>query len=68
MMNCLVAAAVACLATVANAKVINFNDIGGRSLESGVEKTSQVAWANGNLVNETLKNLKFNDVLYFPNE
>lgn len=68
MMNSLIASAVACLAAVASAETINFNDIGGISLESGARKTNTVAWSNGNLVNETLKTLKSNDVLYFPNE
>lgn len=65
-MNSLIAA-VACLAAV-SAETINFKDIGGVSLESGAPKDLTTAWANGKLVNETLKNLKANDVFYFPNE
>jgi hypothetical protein len=67
-MNSLITTAIACLAAISNAETINFKDIGGVSLEGGAEKSSSTAWANGNLVNETLKNLKPYDVFYFPNE
>jgi hypothetical protein len=69
-MKSFVAGVVAALAAVStvSAETINFKDIGGVSLESGAPKDSATAWANGKLVNETLKNLKPNDVFYFPNE
>lgn len=56
-----------CLAA-ATAETINFKEAGGRSLESGAPRNLDTAWANGNLFNETLKMLKPNDVLFFPNE
>ena len=67
-MNTLLSVTVACLAAVSHAETINFKDIGGVSLESGAEKSSATAWANGALVNATLKTLKPYDVFYFPNE
>lgn len=68
LMKSFVAFVIACLVAVSKAETINFKDIGGVSLESGAEKSTATAWANGQLVNETLKSLKPNDVFYFPNE
>lgn len=67
-MTSIVVTVIATLVSVSLAELINFKDIGGVSLESGQKKTTELAWANGGLLNETLKMLKPNDVLYFPNE
>ena len=69
-MSSLFATALASLALLSSssAEVINFKEVGGVSLESGAKKTTELAWQNGKLLNETIMSLRSNDVLYFPNE